>query len=327
MKNFWSFLSIAGPYFILQHFLDSASAGFVSLAISVGAVRAFSDQVEGLANQIGRNNKKGLFGIKGLSRNILEGSGFGVRRGSGEVFNIETGETVVAGKQRRSRNKFDFLSPQSQSFLPPSLREGQTGDILQSGIQGIGQLIQNPGGLNPNIAQAINARVGQESGLVAQNFRGLEQEQAGAAARSNLPVSIKNALSSALGIAQERAQRGVRSSALSESEGLRRGDLGQTFNVMDAILQFLSSGRGNATAGLSAAGQLNFAQQGLAQQGRSANLSFLGSLLSNPALGKTLAKTGRTLFGRRGGGGGGGGEEDNNLSDAALASIGNSGIF
>ena len=178
-----------------------------------------------------------------------------------------------------------------QKLLPPSLRLGRTGGFLDTGIQGIGDLIKNPGGLNPDIAAAIQARVAQESESVATNFRGLASQQAGSAARNNLPVSIRTALESALGVSQERAQRDVRRDALTESEGLRRQDLGQTFNVLDAILQFLSSGRGQSISGLGASGQLGLGQQGINSQNRAANTALIGSLVSSFA----------------GGGGGGGG--------------------
>ncbi len=168
-----------------------------------------------------------------------------------------------------------------QKLLPPSLRLKQTGGILQSGIQGIGNLIKNPGGLSPSVSGALNARLASESQNIAQNFRGIASQQAGASARGNVPVSIRAALESALNVAQERAQRGARQDALSESEGLRRQDLGQTFNIMDAILQFVSSGRGQAVSGLGAAGQLSLGQQTINNQSQAARTSAIGSLFSS----------------------------------------------
>ena len=160
-----------------------------------------------------------------------------------------------------------------QSFLPPSLRIRQTGPILQAGIQGIGDLIRNPGGLNPNVADAVRGRLAQESENIATNFRGIGANQRGAAARSNLPVSIKNALESALGVSQERAQRSARRGALADSEQLRRQDLQKTFDILNSILQFTSSGRSGAITGIEGASRLD-------QQNSASNMAFLGSLLS-----------------------------------------------
>ncbi len=112
-------------------------------------------------------------------------------------------------KDLRRLSKAPFESFDLQKFLPPSLRFGNTGEFLRSGIQGIGDLIQNPGGLSPNVLDAIRPFLAQESENIATNFRGTRANQAGAAARSNLPVSIKNALASSLDVSEERAQRGI----------------------------------------------------------------------------------------------------------------------
>ncbi len=169
-----------------------------------------------------------------------------------------------------------FESPKIQAFLPPQLRQDQIGGILQSGVQGIGDLIKNPGGLAPNVGQAIGPRLAIESENIAQNFRGIRANQAGLSARSNLPVSIRGALSSALDVAQARAQRGARRQALTDTDSLRRQDLGQTFSLLDTLLQFTSSGRGHGIQGLGAAANLN-------QQNSAANQAFLGSIMSGLA--------------------------------------------
>jgi hypothetical protein len=121
---------------------------------------------------------------------------------------------------------------------------------LEAGVQGIMQLLQNPGGMNPNIASAIAPLLAMESENIARNFRGIRSEQQGAAARTNQPVSLKGALDAALKVAQDRAQRDTRRGAMVESEQLRRQDLGQTYAILDAINQYLSSQRGQAVQGL-----------------------------------------------------------------------------
>ena len=161
-----------------------------------------------------------------------------------------------------------------QRFLPPSLRSANTTDTLRTGVQGIGELIRNPGGLSPTVSDAIRPRLAAESENIAGNFRNFQAENTGAAARSNTPVSLKDAVSRAINVAQERAQRGARRDALSDSDNLRRQDLSQTFSLLDAILQFIGSGRGQAVQGLGAAG-------GLEQNRKAANLSAIGSLSGN----------------------------------------------
>ena len=138
-------------------------------------------------------------------------------------------------------SKAGYESSLIQGFLPPWLRTGNIGGFMQSGIGGIGELIQRPGGLSPTVADAIRPRLAAESENIAQNFRGIGAQQAGTLARTNAPVSLKGALESALNVAQERAQRGARREALTESEGLRRADLGQVFKLLEILNQFISS--------------------------------------------------------------------------------------
>ena len=182
-----------------------------------------------------------------------------------------------------------------QEFLPTSLRAGNVNPFLSSGIQGIGELIRNPGGLSPSVSEAILPRLSAESETIALSFRGLGSQQAGAAARGNVPTSIKTALQSALDVAQERAQRGARREALSESETLRREDLGRTMSILDAILQFISSGKGQAIQGLGAL-------VGSEASGEAAQLQLLGTLAS--AWG-AIAAAGAGVGGAAAGAGGG----------------------
>lgn len=162
----------------------------------------------------------------------------------------------------------DFYDYRTQRFLPNALRAQQTDPIIQQGLAGIGELIRNPGGLSPTVADAIRPRLAAESENIAQNFRGIGSQQAGQAARQNVPVSIRGALESALNVAQERAQRGARREALVDTDALRRQDLGQTYALLDTILQYMSSGRGQAIPGLNAAGN----QQALASATLAAGL-------------------------------------------------------
>ena len=216
--------------------------------------------------------------------------GFGVKAGKAaagaaapSIFDRILGKT---GAERALRNfsTAGFGSDEIQNFLPLSLRAGFTEPILAQGIQGIGDLIRNPGGLSPNIADAIRARLAVESEGIAGNFRGIRANQAGAAARQNIPVSIRAALESALDVAQSRAQRGARRGALQDSDQLQRSDLDQTFKILDAILQFTSSGRGQAIQGLGASA-------GASAQRRASNLTFAGDILSELGISDLFKKS------------------------------------
>lgn len=189
-----------------------------------------------------------------------------------------------AGRDLRRLAGKGFNTSDIQQFLPTGLRKRFTGPIIQSGIQGIGELIRNPGGLSPSIAESILPRLAGESESIAQQFRGIGANQAGAAARGNLPLSIKTALESALDVSQERAQRGARREAQVDSESLRRADLLQVFQLLDTIFQFTNAGRQTA-AGLSGA------QSQLDAQGRGGALQAIGSILGGLASRPSTAST------------------------------------
>lgn len=177
-------------------------------------------------------------------------------------------------KALREFSTAPYESGNIQQFLPPALRENITGPMTLQGLMRIAEMLRNPGGLRGDVADAIRPRLAQESQTIAQNYRGIGSNQAGMLARTNAPVSIKNALQSALDVAQERAQRGARQTALSESEGLRREDTGQTYKLLDALLQFTSSGRGQAIPGLARSAEMSGTRQA-AQQ------ASYGNILSN----------------------------------------------
>lgn len=198
-----------------------------------------------------------------------------LKTGVGTLLGSVLNKQQVPGKDL---SRAPFESGDLQRYLPAELRVGNTGPMIGAGVQGIGELLRNPGGLAPNVAEAINPRLAAESFNIAQNFRGIQSNQAGAAARGNLPVSLKGALSSALDVAQERAQRGARSEALTQSETLRRSDLEQVFNILNAILQFQQAGRGTATAGIGAGTALQ-------SQQNAATMALLSSLLTSGAQG------------------------------------------
>jgi len=166
-----------------------------------------------------------------------------------------------------------------------------TGNTLQSdlgaGLANIGELMRNPGQLSSGISSAIAPRLAMESEDIAGNFRNIRSNQAGMAARTNAPVSIKNALGSALDVAQFRAQRDARRTAQLDSETLRRGDLENTYRILATILDYINGGRG-----IAAGAQANAQQQ--AGQRQAATVGALGNFASSLA-----------QYGQNSGGGGG----------------------
>jgi hypothetical protein len=194
----------------------------------------------------------------------------------GSVLNPIFGGASGAEQNLSDIAQSSLYSGNIQKFLPLSLRRASIDPFLSQGMAGIGNLLAHPGSLSPTVADAIRPQQANEAQSIAQNFRGLQSNQAGAAARGNLPVSIKDALASALNVAQERAMRESRMQALTQSGQLQRSDLEQIYKILDAILQFTSSGRGQAIQGLGAAAGL----AGQRQQSReTSGMQLIGSIL------------------------------------------------
>ena len=278
------------------------TAGGTGLAglgpLKIGGISAKLGAGKGILSKLGSRGGGGMDYSRdaGYIDPFLQGGGLsddGEAGGLSRFFNSELGKSLTKGGISLLANKYlggktteerdlsrlsraPYESSDIQRFLPPELRAGAIGPTLQSGLGGISELIRNPGGLSPTVADAIRQRLAAESESIAQNFRGIGSQQAGAAARGNLPVSIKSALQSALDVAQERAQRGSRREALQDSESLRRQDLERTFQILDAILQFISSGRGQSIPGLSTSASLSGNRQ-------AAQLAAIGNLLSSSA--------------------------------------------
>jgi hypothetical protein len=137
-------------------------------------------------------------------------------------------------------------------------------------------MIRRPGQLSRTALSDIQPRLNSEFRNIGQNYQGLASEQAGAAARGNTPVSIKNALQKALGVSQQRARGEATNQALMESDELRRGDLDQMYSLLDTILQYTSSGMGQGIPGINAA---NAIKSQTSQANSAANTAAIGSLL------------------------------------------------
>ena len=164
-----------------------------------------------------------------------------------------------------------YLNKTLQNTLPPWLRDINTGSMLSTGMQGIAELLMNPGGVSSKLQEAIKERLGSERSNISQNYAGLQSEQAGAAARGNMPVQIKDALARALETNQRRAQGDATRGAIAESEELRRTDVAQTYQLLDTILQYMSSAKGQGIQGLQAAGNID-------QTNNAANMALIASL-------------------------------------------------
>jgi hypothetical protein len=263
-------------------------AAFVALASAVGAMSGGAGAGGGSGGFVAGGGggpalatPSSSIGRMGLFAKLLGGGGGGSAQGGGMDWGelIKLGVGTLGGsllnKQQapgKDLSRSPYESGDLQRYLPPELRSGTTGPLIGAGVQGIGELLRNPGGLSPVVLDAIRPRLAEESQSIAQNYRGLQANQAGVAARGNAPVSIKNALASALDVAQERAQRSARNEALTASDTMRRGDLEQVYQLLNAILAFQQAGRGTATAGIGAGTALQ-------SQQNAAMMALLGSLL------------------------------------------------
>lgn len=165
-----------------------------------------------------------------------------------------------------------FESRGIQSLLPYSLQYRNTGDMLNNAIQEIGKLLASPGSTSENLSGNIAERLASDNAVIGQNYSNMAAEQSGAAARGNVPVSIKGALQRALETNERRARGDTMRGAISESEAKRREDLQQAYNVLDMILQFLSSARGQAVQGTNAA-------EAISSQNSAADMASISALL------------------------------------------------
>lgn len=165
---------------------------------------------------------------------------------------------------------------------------GPVRPAVATGLEGIASLIQRPGALSPNIASAIQPRVAMESEATARNFANLLQEQAGMAARTNLPLSFKNALAAGTGIAGERAQRDIRRGAMAESEGLRRDDLSQVYELLDRLMQARGLGAQEAAG-----------RRGERRQEKASQLATYASLIGAFASGSKFKEGARQVDGEQ----------------------------
>jgi hypothetical protein len=201
-------------------------------------------------------------------------------------YNYYKGSRAKSKAQAESdRLKYEARRPfeDVQFYLPPELRREQTGPLIGAGMEGIGNLIRNPGQLSSQVSSSVAPQVAAASQGIAQDFRNQATEQAGAAGRGGLPASLKALLQQALGTSQEGAQRGARTQGLGSTDQLKRQDLEHTYKLLDTIMQFLSSGRGQAIPGLVGAAQ-NRAEN--YQRSSAANTAALASILQSMGQGR-----------------------------------------
>jgi len=165
---------------------------------------------------------------------------------------------------------------QTEYFLPPELRSQQTGPLIGAGMAGSGDLIRNPGQLSSQVSSSVAPGVAMQSQNIAQQFRNQATNEAGAAGVNNLPPSIKALLQALQGSSQEQAQRGARTQGLGSTDQLKRQDLEHTYKLLDTILQFMASGKGQTTPGLIAAAEN---RAGNYQRSSAANMAALASML------------------------------------------------
>lgn len=182
-----------------------------------------------------------------------------------------------SGGQVPNAQQGNYANFQTQRFLPRLLRQSGRGGVvdpfIRSGLMGIGNLIQNPGMLDANVASSIAPRLAIESERIARNVKGEQSQAAGAAARSgtsNTPFA--QALQRAIAMAGSRQTADARRSALTESAMLRREDLSRVFDILNAQLAFVNSGRGIQSQQIAS-------QAAIAGQNRAANAASLAALV------------------------------------------------
>lgn len=177
-------------------------------------------------------------------------------------------------------------SERIQRYLPEVLRSMNVNPALFAGLRGITGLLERPGSLSPTTADAIRPQLAQESQQIAQNFRNMGANQAGAAARQNLPVSIRAALDQALDVEHARAQRGAQQGALAQSAQLQRQDLENFYRLLEQMANFGVQSRGQGIQGLAASQGADANKQGAA-------MSTIGSLMGTLALAGVFASNSR----------------------------------
>jgi hypothetical protein len=201
-------------------------------------------------------------------------------------YNYYKGSKAKQKAQSESdRLKYEASRPfeDLQFYLPPELRREQAGPLIGAGMEGIGNLIRNPGQLSSQVSSSVAPQVAAQSQGIAQDFRNQATNQAGAAGTNNLPSSLKALLQSAMGSSQEQAQRGARTQGLGSTDQLKREDLQHTYKLLDTIMQFISSGRGQAIPGLVGAAQNRSENY---QRSSNANMAALASMLQSMGQGR-----------------------------------------
>src|SRR3990167_6212336 len=111
-----------------------------------------------------------------------------IKAGLGLVADKLLGGRTREGRAVRKFSTAPYSSGTIQGFLPPALQDRLTGPMLTSGMGGIAELLRNPGGLSPTVADAIRPRLAAESQSIAENYRGIGSNWAGMAARTNAPI-------------------------------------------------------------------------------------------------------------------------------------------
>ena len=204
--------------------------------------------------------------------------------------NASKGGTSGISKDLLKYSTSPYESKTMQEMLPPALGMANINPMMTAGMQRISAMLQTPGKLSGGVSGAVLPGQAMQSDALARTFQQAMANRAGALGNANLPSNIKAALMSALGGGQEAGQRGVRGEAYGASENLQRQDVQNTYKMLDAILQYISSARGQAIQGLGGAAQIDqansaarTAQYGAMIQGLAQALSGIGNKTSSPA--------------------------------------------
>lgn len=189
---------------------------------------------------------------------------------------------------RQPRGAFEARS--TQKFLPDFLRTAtgkrgerptEFGRSLSQSLGLLSQLFTNPGGINPELSQAIAPLLALQSQSIARQSEAELASAQGSLARAGLGSSgIKGALEAAIQRAGNRDIASTRMQAILQSEQLRRDDLARAEEMMRFLADFGLQAK-NVKAGKKAqAASRDASREQASAQKTAATVATIGSIVA-----------------------------------------------
>ena len=147
-----------------------------------------------------------------------------------------TGDVNTMDYQRMLLQPFRMYDNSAKKWLP-------FGDAALRGGENLQQLFRNPGSVGPGISGAIAPLVSAESDRIQRTGANQLSQAAGTMARTGVGGGMYAALEAAMNRANSRDIAGARRSAVAQSEGLRRQDLGTLLQTLQYIQDTTMQGR------------------------------------------------------------------------------------